>query len=170
MFRRRRAADRSETSPGPELRRAALAVSAGELGLTESEVGPVWGLIMDTGLDDGGWYTLVTLADGTTSIYTSGSFGVIGAGQHEAVRDAGRRLLGLVAEALPLFTPEESSELPAPGWVTVRALTFRGPRSRSAPEDQLGNEQDPASTVFLAAHEVIGQARMAVENGPPGAP
>ena len=170
MFRRRKAADRPAESPGPDLRRAVLTISPGELGLTDSEVGPVWGVVMDTRFDDGGWYTLVTLADGTTSLYTSGSFGVIGAGEHQAVRDAGRHLLGLVAEALPLFSAEESSDLPAPGWVTIRALTFVGRRSLSAPEHELGDEQHAASPIFFAAHEVIGQARMVVENDPPGTP
>lgn len=31
---------------------------------------------MDTTSADGGWYTLVCLADGATSIYTSGTIGV----------------------------------------------------------------------------------------------
>ena len=44
------------------------------------------------------WYALVVLADGTTSLYTSGLLGIIGGGAHETVREAGRLLWETAAD------------------------------------------------------------------------
>jgi hypothetical protein len=54
------------------------------VGLTPATCGLVWGVVMDSVFPTGEWYCLAVLADGTTSIYTSGGYGVIGAGQHES--------------------------------------------------------------------------------------
>jgi hypothetical protein len=115
---------------------------------------------MDTAFRNGGWYCLATLAEGTTSLYTSSAFGIIGAGMHATVRDASQELLGLVADRLELFDETNDQGLPAPGTVAIRALTFRGQRVVVAPEEELGNGRLPASPMFHAAHNVIGQVRM----------
>jgi hypothetical protein len=44
--------------------------------------------------------------------------------------------------------------------VTIRALTLDGQRVVTAAEDDLGNSRHPASPIFHAAHNVIGQLRM----------
>jgi hypothetical protein len=170
VFRRRKPDESNAPSPGPGLRQTALSVTADELGLDPADAGPVWGVLMDTRFADGGWFTLVTFADGTTSLYTSALFGIIGAGQHEEVRQASSHLRALAGARLAVFEPSSDTELPAPGWVTIRARTFQGQMTVSAPEEQLGGGSHPASDVFFAAHEVIGRARMIVERGDAGRP
>ena len=64
----------------------------------------MWGVVMDTGLADDGWHSLVVLADGTTSLYTSAAFGIIGAGTHEQVRLASDALLASTEQRLSSFT------------------------------------------------------------------
>jgi len=103
---------------------------------------------------------LATLAEGTTSLYTSSAFGIIGSGMHATVREASQELLGLVADRLELFDATNDQGLPAPGTVAIRALTFRGQRVVVAPEEELGNGRLPASPLFHAAHNLIGQVRM----------
>lgn len=137
-----------------------LGADSSELGLEPSITGPVWGVVMDTGMQGGGWYCVATLAEGTTSLYTSGAFGIIGAGAHASVRQAGQQLLGQVAEKLNLFEPTNDQGLPAPGMVAIRALTFTGQFVVIAPEDDLGNGRVPASPIFHSAHNLIGQVRM----------
>lgn len=70
------------------LREMAFNLNPSEIGITaENFDHPVWGMIMETGFEEGS-FTLVTLADGTTSLYFSTGGGTIGAGEHESVRKA----------------------------------------------------------------------------------
>ena len=49
----------------------------------------MWGALLETGHPNG-VATLVSLGDATTSLYTTGGFGIIGAGFHEVVAAATR--------------------------------------------------------------------------------
>jgi hypothetical protein len=138
------------------------------VGLSPATSGPVWGVVMDSVFPTGDWYCLAVLGDGTTSIYTSGGYGVIGAGQHESVRAAGHALLAKAAEQLALLGPSGGSGLPAPGMVALRALTFDGQRVLIAPENALGKGKHPASALFYSAQEVLTQVRLIDERQNPG--
>lgn len=148
-------------SASAELRAMALAVQPAQIGLTREAFGKdVWGVVMETGTD-AGYYTLVVLGDGSTSLYLSTGGGVIGAGEHEAVRVAGA---GLIAEAnkhLAAAATSDGFPPPADGDTTFHLLTFDGPRSRTAPTNALGEDKDALSPLFHAAHEVIMQVRLA---------
>ncbi len=147
-------------------------VEPATIGLTGSAEEPVWGVVMDSMFAEAeGWHCLVALADGSTSLYTSAAFGIIGGGAHETVRAASRDLLALTGQRLDLFSPMADTALPSGGMVTIRALTFGGPLVVTATENDLGNGRHPASPIFHAAHDVIGQLRMVSEPGPAfGAP
>ena len=112
-------------------------------------------------MSDDQWHCLVVFADGTTSLYTSAAFGIIGAGTHENVRVASAALLAAVEEHLDLFSPASDTALPPAGTVTLRAMTFSGPKVVIAAEDDLGQGRHAASPVFYATHEVITQTRQA---------
>ena len=137
------------------------------VGLAPATCGPVWGVVMDSVFPTGDWYCLAVLADGTTSIYTSGGYGVIGAGQHESVRAAGSALLAKAAQQLALLSPSGGSGLPSPGMVALRALTFEGQRLLVAPEKELGKGKHPGSALFYACQEVITQVRLIDERQDP---
>ena len=122
--------------------------------------GSTWGFLMDTRFAEGDtWFSLATFAEGSTSLYTSGTFGIIGGGAHETVRRAAAELLRLVGSAVDGFTPSDDTSLPAPGMVTMRALTFGGHKTIAAPEAVLGGGAHPASSIFFAAHQVISELR-----------
>jgi hypothetical protein len=83
-----------ESNLMPEMRARVLALHATDIGLTREKFpNDVWGTLMETGFEDGGAYSLVVLADGTTSIYLSRGGAVIGAGQHQTVRSKAKQLL-----------------------------------------------------------------------------
>jgi len=63
----------------------------------------------------GGCYTLVVLADGTTSLYFSSGGGIIGAGERPEVRKASERFLGWGNRLVESAKPSESVEPPAEG-------------------------------------------------------
>ena len=121
--------------------------------------GPVWGCLMETGYP-GATATLMCLRDGTTSLYTSSGFGIIGGGTHAAVVQANAALIQAVTADLDLLTPTRDRSLPAEGRTIIRALTYDGPRAHEAAEDDLGHRRDPLSRVFFAAHDVITQLRL----------
>lgn len=161
MFgRRKRETPDDSASQGAAMRQMVLALAPEEIGLTADGGRQVWGVVMDTAMADGGWHTLVALADGTTSLYTSAAFGIIGAGTHESVRVASVALLELVEQRLDLFAPDPDDAVPRPGTVAIRALTFDGRRAVVAPESDLGHGRHLASPVFHAVHEVIAQTRL----------
>lgn len=123
----------------------------------------VWGALMETGYPRG-TATLVTLADGTTSLYLSTGGGIIGGGFHPAVAAATRSFLADLERALPLLQTDPDAALPATGRVIIRALTYTGRMSAEASEDDLGHGRHQISPLFYAAHRVITELRLTDES------
>jgi hypothetical protein len=114
---------------------------------------------METGYSNG-TATLVCLADGTTSLYTSSGGGIIGGGMHESVVLQIQKLLQITDDHLPQMSRGAGQELPAPGHTVIRALTHDGPRTFEALEAELGERRSAMWPVFYAAQEVITQLRL----------
>ena len=151
----------SKPPPGPELRNMVLTLDPAKAGMTPTETLPhVWGTVMDIGAERG-WASLVTLADGTTSLYTSGGGGVIGGGAHEPVVEASARLLRLIEAGLDLFEPTDDLDPPGAGQTRFLALTYEGVRGRSAPTAQLAAGEDPLGMIFTAGNDLLTELRQA---------
>lgn len=152
--------DTAHAQATADLRAMVLRLTPEEVGLSEdTSAGPVWGLVMETGME-GGYYTLVALADGTTSLYFSNGGGILGGGEHAPVREAGDELLTTANQFLESAAPASSTPPPAQGQTTFYFLTFDGIRSYTAPEEELGYQRDRLSPVFHAAHAVIAELRV----------
>lgn len=142
------------------LRNQILTLDPAAVGLTATApTDRVWGCVMDTGYSNG-TATLVCLRDGTTSLYTSSGFGIIGGGAHPTVVQANAAFLAVLADELDRLPASDDDSLPAVGRTVIRALTFDGPRAYEADEDDLGEGADVLSPVFHAAHDVITQLRL----------
>ncbi|HSM50352.1 MAG TPA: hypothetical protein VLA75_03020 [Thermoanaerobaculia bacterium] len=136
-----------------------LGLAPGEIGLSpESYPGKVWGVVMETGLE-GGFYTLVAMADGSTSLYFSTGGGILGGGEHERVREASRELLAVADRLASAAAPAAGTAPPGTGFTQFFLLTFEGLLSYSAPEVELGEQRDPLAPLFHAGHAVITQLR-----------
>ena len=119
VFRRRKTSGAADAGgQGAALRKLALEVDPAALGLSASAGPAAWAVVMDTVMADGSWHCLAVLGDGTTSLYTSSSFGVIGAGTHPTVRRASDVLLRTAQSQLDLFAPTAATGSP----VSVRWL------------------------------------------------
>jgi hypothetical protein len=99
------------------------------------------------------------LAAVTTSLYFSNGGGVIGAGEHNAVRAAAEHLLSSAEEHLDGFTAVAAMPLPPLGQVRFYIRTFNGTLSAEANEDDLGEGRHKLSPVFHAAHPVSSAVR-----------
>lgn len=167
MFRRQNEPGTPPAAPAGDsaavyqgLRAQVLDLDPASVGLAQGPEHPqVWGALMDMGFPSG-TATLVALADGTTSLYTSTGGGIIGGGSHQAVAAATRGFLARVADHLGELPPETGTGLPAQGRVIIRALTYQGRRAAEAAEDDLGYNRHALSPVFHAAHDVITQLRL----------
>jgi hypothetical protein len=159
----------ADPSTGPQdkepitqnLRSMVFALKPSEIGLDQSNYsGRVWGLVMETGMDSG-FYTLVVLGDGTTSLYFSTGGGIIGAGEHAAVRRESAKFLELAETNVGAASPTDVTPPPPVGQTTFYFLTFDGTKSYSAKELELGEQRDKLSELFHEAHAVIASVREA---------
>ena len=113
---------------------------------------------METGMDSG-FYTLVALADGTTSLYFSSGGGIIGAGQHPGVREASTAFIGAANRDVAQAQPSTGHAPPTQGETVFYFLTFNGLQAYRAHEQDLGNGNDKLSGLFHAAQAIITAIR-----------
>jgi len=151
----------SEGSAG--LRRLVLSTSPADLGLTvDADPERVYGVLMETGYD-AAVVTIVSLIDGTTSMYVSTGGGTIGAGEHEPVAEATRAFVAMAQVFVGQTEPTRAFDLPALGRVRFQLLTVGGGRTAEAAEDDLGFGRHPLSPLFHAGQDVITQIRLLSE-------
>ncbi len=148
------------------LRQQVLTLDPEKIGLTPKNSKGVWGVLMESGYPEA-VATLVTLADGTVSLYFSNGGGIIGVGQHEGPRKACEEFLSFAPEFLAQTTPTTEFPLPIKGHTRFYFLTFDGIFTAEAKEDDLENNRLPLSPLFYKAHEVITQARIVDEKRKP---
>lgn len=141
------------------LREKILELSPKEINVSPSKEYPhVWGILMETGYP-GAVATLVSLADGTVSLYLSSGGGVIGGGEHAKVRQAGKAFLQSAEHYRKDF--KETNEYPMPdvGHVKFYILTYAGILTEDIGEDNLGNNKHLLSPLFYAGHDVLTELR-----------
>jgi len=155
-FRRRK-----EEDPG-DLRGRILHADPAELGFWGSSGRDVWGAVMDMAFP-GGVASLVSLEDGTTSLYTSTGGGVIGGGAHVPVVEATHAFLDAVAVYAAQFSPTDSDDLPEPGHVRFHALVFDGRRGADAEEGELQARTNELWPLYYSGHQVITALRLATQ-------
>jgi hypothetical protein len=140
------------------MREMALTVTPELLGVAP---GTVWGVLLDVPVS-GGFATIVALADGTVSMYTSSGGGVIGAGERPEVASAGQRLLAEVAARVELFRDTPDEGLPPTGSVRIHALGPAGHRNADMPVESFwGREGHELAPLIAAAQDVIAAIRRA---------
>ena len=163
MFRRRK--DRKADRESPHemflaLRGQLLEVDPAELELRPSQRLPrVWAVLMEMGLDTG-TASLVAVADGTTSLYLSTGGGVIGAGEHLAVRRASEAFLDAAEAHLDRLQVVSEAPLPRIGAIRFHARTFDSLLSAEVEEGELVAARSELTPLFSAGDEVLTQLRL----------
>lgn len=143
-----------------ELRDRIFTTSPDEIGIIRSQDNPnAWGVVMETGYPEG-TATLVSLADGTTSLYLEGGGGVIGGGTHEIIAKATKAVVQDAENYYGSLTQTSSFPLPAVDNVRFFILTYSGVYTTEAPEDDLGEERHHLSPLFFKCHDVITLLRV----------
>jgi hypothetical protein len=150
MFRRRTPAN---TQPSGDtydgLRATALGITEAEVGTPPPEHAQVLGAVIDIP-SAGGMASVVAMADGTTSMYTSAGGGIIGAGGHEAVVTKSHALLAALQRQIEMFPADDRVDLPPVDLVQVTLITLTGRRRASVPAAAFWG-QEPSTVVDLIA-------------------
>ncbi|MCW2750713.1 MAG: hypothetical protein JWR83_1823 [Aeromicrobium sp.] len=162
MFGRKKATGAGDGATA-SLRELILRTPPDELGFAPGERTQVYGMLMETGYDSA-VATIVSLADGTTSMYFSSGGGTIGAGDHESVADATRAFVAAAGDFASYALPTADFPSPGIGEVRFQFLTFGGGLTASASEDDLGNQRHALSPLFFAGQDVITQIRLVQES------
>lgn len=146
-----------------DLRSMALTV---DLSTLQTPAGEPWtgaGLaMMEIGMERA-VASIVAIADGTVSMYLSTGGGVIGAGEHEAVRAEAKRFRTVVADSRSLLSLATEFPLPAPGEVRFQARIGGDGFSAAAPESALRGGRHPLSPVYAAGQDLLTEIRLASE-------
>jgi len=146
-----------------QLRSRILSLTPAELGLSPSSKNlHAWGVLMETGYPVG-FATLVSLADGTTSLYYSTGGGMLGSGEYSPVAEASRALVAQAENHLQHMSPTTEFPLPGVGQVRFTLLTYSGAFFAEAPEETIASGNHLLSTLFARAHEAITQLRLLAE-------
>ena len=147
----------------PALRAKLLRAKPADFGLAATpELPRVWGAMMEMriGAADA---SLVVVAEGSTSLYFSTGGGVIGGGEHESVRAANRKLLGVIEKLFPAFV---AREVPVPvliGAVSFAVFTYDGLRAARDTEERLRDKKSPLWPAYYIGQEIITALRLATE-------
>jgi len=105
--------------------------------------------------------TFVATADGAASMYTSTGGGVIGAGEHAAVRVAADRFRAVAAAARADLQRTTEFPGPLPGEVRFQLRTEDGGYTGVAPESALSTGRHALSELYAAGQDLITEIRLA---------
>ena len=105
--------------------------------------------------------SLVTITDGTTSLYFSTGGGIIGAGDHVSVREAADTFIAAADASVNAFVPASEHPFPSTGRVRFYVRTFDGLLTAEADEEDLGENRHHLSPLFHLGHAVIAAVREA---------
>jgi hypothetical protein len=107
--------------------------------------------------------TIVAVADGTVSLYTSTGGGTIGAGEHLSARRAGHRFLQAAADSAPWMTPTTDFPLPSDGHIGFHVRTPQGDVTGEASEEALRGRRHRLAPLYLAGQDLITEIRTVAE-------
>jgi hypothetical protein len=143
-----------------QLRSRILSFTPVDMGLSPSVEAPhVWGVVMETGYDVGS-ATLISLADGTTSLYYSTGGGLLGSGEYQPVAVAAKALVAQAEIHLPQFNSTAEFPLPEVGLVRFTILTYTSNFSAEAPVKVLSSGEHRLSPLYACAQVTLEQLRL----------
>ncbi|QDT78999.1 hypothetical protein Mal35_24520 [Gimesia maris] len=137
------------------LREQAFGFKPDELGIRKSDSkNTVWGLLMESG-EKVAVVSLLTLRDGTVSLYISHGGAIMGLGQHEVPQRVSQELLELAPQFLEDFKPVTEFPLPVPGRTKMYLFTFEEVLVFDTKLDEMGYNLLFESPLYHKAQELM---------------
>jgi hypothetical protein len=107
--------------------------------------------------------TIVAIADGTVSLYLSTGGGVLGSGEHAAVRGAADQFRTIVAENRNQLERTGVFLPPSVGEIRFHARVGDDRLTGSAPESALRTGRHPLAPLYAAGQDVLTEIRLTTE-------
>ncbi len=146
-----------------QLRQRILSMNPTELGLAPTATAPnVWGVVVELGYEVGS-ATLVSLADGTTSLHYSTGGGLRGRADYAPLAEASKALVVEAHKYMYQMTITTNFNLPQAGQVRFFLMTYVGVYTADAPEKSLSSATHPLSPLFQHTQETLSQLRTLAE-------
>jgi hypothetical protein len=146
-----------------ELRLRALSTPAKDFGIVPTTDFPrTYAVLIDFPIDLA-TATIVSLSDGSASLYTTSTFGVIGGGFHEKVKTAALHLISASDRFFEEAIPTKDYRYPVEGKVHFYLVAFTGVRVIETDLSDLESNQSRYSSLFWLGQEVLTQLRLATE-------
>jgi len=143
-----------------EFRRRALTMKAATWGFKKDSAFPhVYGALMELKVN-GVTITIVSLRDGATSLYTTGTFGVIGAGDHKEVRAATLKFLKIAERRWEFAKPTKDFSYPSKDQVRFFLLGYDGVRTLETTTHVFEAPLVRESILANAGSDVLTQIRL----------
>ncbi len=144
-----------------ELRLRALSAPAKEFGITPTKDVPrTYAVLIDFPIGQE-TATLVSISDGSTSLYTTSTFGIIGGGAHESVKSASARLISSSDKFYDEAKPTKTYPYPANGKVRFYFVSFRDVRVIEADLSLIESNKSKYASLFWLGQEVFTHLRIA---------
>lgn len=156
----------SEKFPGIGLRQMVLSTSPRKLGfVTDSNYPTVYGVLTDWDL--GGLFaSIMSMRDGTASLYTTSTFGIIGGQGHEKVRQAAERYVKTAESFCEAGKIVSEFAYPKNNQVFYCVMTYNGIRRIIADGAAIEQGPDPTLPLFTAAQDVLTELRQTMDTNP----
>lgn len=120
----------------------------------------VWGVMTEFTVD-GGYVTMVSLANGRTYMYFSSGSGILGAGDYSMVSIASAELVKTAERYVSEMKPTKQHPFPSPGHTRFYLLTYSGLYTREVPESQMDGERaNSMYGLYAFTQNVITQIRL----------
>lgn len=146
-----------------DLRVSFLSSSATALGFKPTKEYPrVFGVAMDWPVGDT-TATIVSTLDGSASLYTTATFGIIGGAGHESVRVAAQRFVAAADSYHDKAAPTGTYPYPGKGKVRFYLRTFQDVRVIETDFASVQSTSGPHSSFFRAGQAVLTELRKVVE-------
>jgi hypothetical protein len=143
-----------------EMRLKMLTAAPGDFGQKPTPEFPrVSGVVMDWPIQVG-TITLVSFSTGDASIYSTGTFGVLGGSGHESVRSAATNCVKTAQSYYDDATPTKEYPYPANGRVCFYLVGYDGVWVIDADLDEVKRDGAKYSALYIAAQRVITELRM----------
>jgi len=153
-----------------EMRFRALSTSPSEWGQKPTTEYPhVCGVIMDWPIE-AATVSVVSFSSGDASIYTTGTFGVIGGVGHDSVRSAARSFVRVGEKYFDQATVTKEFPYPQAGRVRFYLVCYDGVRVIEADSQSVASGKEKYSDLYLAGQSVITELRKITQTRKDGKP
>jgi len=149
---------------GRELRLKMLTEPPPDWGLNPTPEYPhVCGVLMDWPIETT-TVSVISFCSGDASIYTTGSFGVIGGIGHETVRSAAKSFVKIATEHLGDAVATKDFSYPKPGRVRFYIICYDEVRFVEADLEAVRRGNDKYSDLYKEGQRVVTELRLITQN------